>query len=188
MSRQGVMRPTLHVTCRRDRRRRLQWLLVASAQNNAVTGCPIKGTSSNTGGTIQVLHSEKRYREHQLYRSAKRYRSGVALHHLRLAQPSAYNLLAQALSTTTAGNFKIDDFSILGTEAFHGSTSAASTTLLTAMAIPLVSLVTSPRPSRRSTFVTSALPTNLWVRLHQHEGRELQGALGDQVCLPHRCF
>ena len=49
----------------------------------------------------------------------RRYRSGVALHHLRLAQPSAYNLLAQALSTTTAGNFKIDDFSILGTEAFH---------------------------------------------------------------------
>eukprot|EP00964_Phaeocystis_antarctica_P080354 scaffold50185_cov59-Phaeocystis_antarctica.AAC.2 len=60
------------------------------------------------------------------------------------------------------------------------STSAASTALLTAMAIPLVSLATSPRPSRRATFVTSALPTNLWVRLHQHEGRELQGALGDQ--------
>ena len=57
-----------------------------------------------------MLHSEKRYRVTRVVPFCEeRYRLGVALHHLRLAQPSAYNLLAQALSTTTAGNFKIGE-------------------------------------------------------------------------------
>ena len=64
VSRQGVMRPTLHVTCRRDRRRRrLQWLAPAArreiASDTNASGRPTKDTvqhrkvlARNTSGTF----------------------------------------------------------------------------------------------------------------------------------------